>query len=350
MARAVISLKGSDIFCHCADVAEARLALVESRDRLADWSARYERATGGGDAFALLTIGEEMFAWLDQSGWARRWVREAEERVLEIEATGDSADDIALLDAPWELLAWDKGPLASDDIQLFIVARMTAARRQPLVPDYDAMRLLFMASSPQQQTLLEYENEEAAILSATDKAGRVHLYIEETGELEELASRDAPFEALHLSCHGEIDPKRGPFLALEDQIGQVKPAFPGDMVQALGEHKPRLVMLSACRTAERGAETATLPFARQLAKLLPNVLGWDGSVYDHDATTFAQIFYEALGNRATVPFAAAKARLHLFKQSAAIHSAVVTGIWPASISGRVVVVPCVGATGLSCQS
>jgi hypothetical protein len=99
------------------------------------------------------------------------------------------------------------------------------------------------------------------------------------------------------------------------------------------------VALSACRTAEMGrASDATggsgrrdavsgldagmglgagtefaASFARQLVTQVANVLGWDGSVYDRDATEFAAALYGELGRGSPVPRAAAVGRRALLR-------------------------------------
>jgi tetratricopeptide (TPR) repeat protein len=130
------------------------------------------------------------------------------------------------------------------------------------------------------------------------------------------------------------------------------PAGPGEIVRALGADPIPLVVLSACRTAElgrsatdtglpgrreidgaadddrrdadapreaarseqkTGPELAT-PFVRRLAAVIPNVVGWDGSVYDADAIDFAKDFYKQLAGYSPVPRAAAVARHALLRK------------------------------------
>jgi hypothetical protein len=85
------------------------------------------------------------------------------------------------------------------------------------------LQVLFMAAAPEGQKVLDFEAEEAAILEATRGAARVHVAVEESGALDgislRLTSEEGPFEALHLSCHGEILAKRGPVLLLETLEG-----------------------------------------------------------------------------------------------------------------------------------
>ncbi len=236
------------------------------------------------------------------------------------------------------------GQLALDSIQLFIVARRIGDQKTPLQPRHADLQVMFMAAAPQGQHELDFEAEEAAILQATQRLP-LRLVVEETGNREFLGERlnsdEAPFEALHLSCHGDIHPKMGPVLLLESAEGGEDKAEPGALVAALGADPPALAFLSACRTAEfglpqarapsegrrdgearrdagagpRGPLTAA-PFARQLAARIANVVGWDGSVYDADASAFATVFYRELANRSAVPRAAAVARRELLRTNA----------------------------------
>ena len=120
-------------------------------------------------------------------------------------------------------------------------------------------------------------------------------------------AQDGPFEALHLSCHGDIL-KGDPVLALEKPEGGLDLAGIAALSKALGEEgkKPGLVFLSACRTGEHGAAAA---FVQSLVRSgVSNAIGWDGSVNDADAIGFAETFYEELARGSSVAYAAARAR------------------------------------------
>ena len=152
----------------------------------------------------LIAIGREMFGCLDEAGWASAWADGPGERRLEILTDAAESDAAAaLLDAPWELLARGHGPLALDDQMLQVVRRVGAAGTA-LDPAHGDIRLMFMAAAPAGQTVLDYEAEEAGILSAAGGQQRLKLVVEETGSLEALGSRltsnEGPFEALHLLC------------------------------------------------------------------------------------------------------------------------------------------------------
>ena len=352
MPLRLIELVGSDIFCSVAGGgAEARVALDEALPRLREWSRRYEIASARDREGDLSAIGQEMFGWLDEAGWASDWVAGAGDRELEVRVDGaGGADEAALLDAPWELLAKADGPLAADPLRLFVVARRVGRVEQPVAPQHSDLRLMFMAAAAEGQVDLDYEGEEAAILEATKDDERVHLIVEETGVLRflrgRLASAEGSCEALHLSCHGDIDKALGPILVLETPEGDEAQVTAGDLIAALGAVRPQLVALSACRTAEMGraVEAAggsgrrdagmdleelgarrdsgvglgagtefAASFARQLVTQTANVLGWDGSVYDRDAIEFAAALYSELGLGSSVPRAAAVGRRALLR-------------------------------------
>ena len=315
---------GNDVVCRASGAmpAECRIDGETMRPALLALATRYDEAVRRADHDALPAVGRELLSLLDASGWASAWAGAAGARCLEIRVA-DPAQALAaaLLDAPWELLATAHGFLADDDSQLFELTRRVGAPAQVAVPRHADLQLMFMAAAPLDVDELDFEAEEGAILQAT-QALPLHLVVEESGSAQPLAERlalDGPFEAIHLSCHGSIDAKRGPFLAFEDVQGAMEPAFAGDLARLLGDAQgTSLVFLSACRTAEQASSASsdpartTEPFVRNLVRAgIHNVLGWDGSVYDTDAAAFAQSFYRELAMLARIPRAAAVARQQL---------------------------------------
>ncbi|UWQ13085.1 tetratricopeptide repeat protein [Aliiroseovarius sp. M344] len=323
---------------------------------LRDWSERYSRAVQFRTDEALLEIGREMFAWLDQGGVLADWML-TDPRELVIQTSSQDSADLtdALLAAPWELLADQNGFLALD-MRLFSVVRQAHGAVEPQMPDHKDIALLFMAASPRGQNSLDHEGEEAMILQATrpklGQAAPVHLQVEESGSLEflaEAARLEGPFEALHLSCHGNILSQENaspqPVIFLETDEGEADPVTVDRLKTKLGQMPP-LLFLSACRTAERGEgrgrplpegfrrdviSDSTVrrdtdspdseaspdladPFARQISGFTANVLGWDGSVYDSEAALFAETFYQEVSKGDTAPIAAAKARRTLLRE------------------------------------
>lgn len=314
--KATIQLVGTDLLCRCPGLSsECRLDGADGLAKLQAWATRYGKAAKHNYEADLLAIGREMFDWLNESGWAAAWTKAAGSRDLEIRID-DPADSLAqaVLEAPWELLARETGHLADDAVQLFELSRRIGAEGSPVEPHFSDLQLMFMAAAPVGTSPLAFEDEEFAILEATKRL-HLHLVVEESGcaqFLRERLDQEGPFEALHLSCHGDIDQQLGPVLALEDETGQLAPADIGEMVGTLGDpQRTPLVFLSACRTAEQieAGERTAEPFVRELVRAgVANVLGWDGSVYDSDARAYARSFYRELASMQRVAHAAAVAR------------------------------------------
>jgi tetratricopeptide (TPR) repeat protein len=320
---AYIKHVGADVLCRSENGSPTELRLGGDRalKALTEWAARYDAAVGHDGEAELLAIGREMFAWLDKNGWPSAWVKVPGPRSLEIRVDDPNEPlERAMLDAPWELLAHQDGHLADDVVQIFEVARRIGPKTEAIAPRHSDLQLIFMAAAPEGQNVLDFEAEEASILEAT--AGLpLHLVVEESGAAKFLGERldlDGPFEALHLSCHGEIHPQRGHVLAFEDAFGTLAYADAGNIAGLLGDpERTPLVFLSACRTAEEagsagGGARRFEPFVWDLTRAgVANVLGWDGSVYDADAASFARTFYRELARRKRIPRAVAVARQEL---------------------------------------
>ena len=316
--KATIQIVGADLLCRSLGtlVPESRIDGATAKATLQGWAERYNKATQRGDEADFFAIGRALFDWMNPNGWASAWAKGSGPRQLEI-VVDDPAEPLAraLLDTPWELLAHEQGYLADDAVQLFELSRRVGLEGSPAEPRHGDLQLIFMAAAPAGENPLAFEDEESAILEATQRLP-LHLVVEESGCIQFLGERldlDGPFEALHLSCHGDIDRNMGPLLALEDETGQLALTDVGQLVRALGNTQSTpLVFLSACRTAEQieaGTRAASEPFVRELVRAgVANVLGWDGSVYDADALAYARSFYGELASLQPVPHAAAVAR------------------------------------------
>jgi hypothetical protein len=285
-------------------------------EKLKNWSHRFDAlvrtdTTAGG----FVTLGQELLTWLDGSGhWLSAIQQGSGRRLLEF-AIEDANDPQgrSFLDAPWELLADKQGFLALDEDRPLVLSRRIGAAGKPVEPAHADLLLMFMAASPEGVQELDFEREEAGILHSTARLP-LHLRVEESGCLEVLSDRlaeEAPVEALHLSCHGNIDNDE-PVLALEDRFGRPDRVTVGELVERLGEQPPPLIFVSACRSAQQPLAAPSLSL-RLVRAGLPNVIGWDGSVYDTDASHFAKVFYERLAARSSAAYAAAMARASLLR-------------------------------------
>jgi hypothetical protein len=206
----------------------------------------------------LFSLGRQLYAWLDGAeGWLGELRTNPISQFICEVRTGMQPDEAgsAVLHAPWELLADADGFLAADDLLRFAPARRIGRPRE-IPPDGFRLGVAFMAASPRGANELDYEAEENAILAAAPQ--RVDLFVDDSGDPEELGRRLAalehPPQVLHLSCHGHDswqhpgDSAPQPVLLMEDEKGDARPTVAGDLVNALGNVRPRVLFLSACLT------------------------------------------------------------------------------------------------------
>lgn len=294
------------------------------------YGERYRRLVGQRptDAAALLALGRELYDWLNgEQGWLRQ-LRQVVTADFGLELRGPlEPDDVewAVLNAPWELLADEKGFLAEDIILGFAPVRRLGQPKAS--PPLDAYRLgvAFMASTPRGVVDLDFEHEERAILTAIDPKLGIDLLVEDSGDPSELRLRLgelSTFQVLHLSCHGhnawrprdQLGAASQPVLMMEDHQGDERPTTAAALLSEMAPYQPRLLFLSACLSAAGvGDGDAIGGVADSLATVLvrggtPAVLGWDGSVSDVAATRFARVLYKELGNRRPPAAAVAVAR------------------------------------------
>jgi hypothetical protein len=317
----VLKAEGAHISFLCSDLRIDHKRPLEIAP-LTQIVSSYAVARERGDEATLIDLGRHLYQWLDGK---EAWLAELREKLLppfifEIQAAlQPDASARTVLQAPWELLADGQGYLAENTSLGFAPARRLGERREAAKLDEYRLGIVFMAAAPEGVQDLDYEAEEAAILTTAHEG--VDLYVEDSGDPEELGRRLSEFESrppvLHLSCHGhnatQATPgaQPQPMLILEDAHGDARPTTAAGLIECLGTERPRLVMLSACLSAAAGGGKTAM--ADSLASALvragsPAVLGWDGSVADIAATQFARELYERLGKRQSVVEAAAGAR------------------------------------------
>jgi len=303
----------------------ARRQITNSEwDRFATWVTAYRAlTTAPRDEAALLRLGQEIYAWLNDEG---RWMAELRARAdspvvaaFAVSST-DNEHDRLFLEVPWELAARGDTFLAADPALMWAPLRRIGATDAPAPPN-EAHRLgvMFMAAAPAGETELNIDHEEYAILTATAEIG-MDLTVEDTGMLGELArawQAARTLDALHLSCHGLGG--ETPVLAFEDEDGECALIGLSDLAAAFAQEKPRLLFVSACHSGEGGPTVNSL--ARGLVGAgFPAVLGWANSVYDTDASAFAAAFYGRLAEPvATVESAWAAARFDLVRDRPGHH-------------------------------
>jgi len=339
----VVDGAGFEVLAGDERIGSRRSVELADVEFLTGLAGRYVRAVrASGDAGVFVELGRELYSWLDGEQGQLSAVVERAARPVVFEVAGPrSPSDAAwaVLRAPFELLAQPGGGLlAEDELARFsVVRRLGPAGRRPALDGF-RLGLAFMASSPRGWHELDFEAEEAAILSAVGE-NQVDLVVDDTGDPQQLASRLASMGGMpvvHLSCHGlnNWSDRPGtpgvPVLLMEDDVGAGRPTTAADLVGLLTT-EPRLLFVSACLTATGSDASGHLPpgsgykgesslgaggsdlVAHSLATALvtagiPSVIGWDGSVGDRSATVFAERLYRGLADRADLAVAVGDAR------------------------------------------
>jgi len=324
---------------------------AETSAWLRDLNSRYGLLERRTDPNAAIGIGRDLYRRLD--GDQRQLSRLLEEvprpLILSVHCPRrrPSPAEWALLHAPWELLADDQGYLAADALLQYSPQRRLGpipTTQVPTPPDDYRLGLAFMAAAPQDAPALDYEAEEAAILDAVGDT-ELDLLVDESGAVPALARRLGEVDGLpvvHLSCHGDNAWRDGPdqtprpVLLLEDDAGALRATDAAALLGALRPVLPRLLFLSACRSAaapghgpDQGAGLPPAPVGKRsdgdpdpaaaqapadsftsalIQAGLPAIIGWDGSVADVAAIRFAGGLYARLAARETLALAVAEAR------------------------------------------
>ncbi|MEM6401826.1 MAG: tetratricopeptide repeat protein [Cyanobacteria bacterium P01_D01_bin.116] len=244
----------------------------------------------------------KLFNWLDGNDRFFQQLLNKHRRkgiVLAISAEGNLAH------LPWELLHDGKSFLVERKPGIIPVRWMSSDINQQLTikpqPENRALQMLFMATSPLNvKPILDFEKEEASILSATARQP-LTLTVEESGCLEELGYLvedygKSYFDVLHLTGHATIKDETPAFIT-ESATGEAVESTADDIASELQFQLPKLIFLSGCRTGQAGNSGAVPSMAESLLdKGATSVLGWGQKVLDTDATAAAAALYQALSS------------------------------------------------------
>jgi tetratricopeptide (TPR) repeat protein len=259
----------------------------------------------------LQETGERLFRWLDGGEhWLSAAIREVENRARVLVLAVATPHRLAHL--PWEVLHNGSDYLIHALNPPVLPVRWRAAGPEGRAVKNQPLQLLFMASSPVDlQPVLDYEGEEHAILTAT-RRWPLDLTVEESGCLEELDALirdhgDDFFDVLHLSGHAGHGEDQTPFFFLEDREGRRVEVTAYQLARTLF-HRPPLVFLSGCRTAQNAGHGEVRSLAEQLvANGFRAVLGWGRPVRDSDAIRAAQHIYQHLASGDSIAVAVLRA-------------------------------------------
>ncbi|MEZ4777482.1 MAG: tetratricopeptide repeat protein [Bacteroidia bacterium] len=279
-----------------------------SDDRLSDLATRYlsllnQAKNQGLPPSALTPIGEALRAWLENQP----------ESAACLAAAAQNSEHRTLLlrsDNPeWLNLPWRLG--VAEFPHLFLVKGNATAET---LPDYFPsialpLKILVMIASPEDSEWdrrLNYEQEEDQIINAFApllETGQVKIEFTEDGSLDALREklRENAWHILHFSGHGAFHKGIG-WLELETpgtmERVAVKAADFAAVLNAKPEHKPPLLVLSSCQTAQGGADATQTGVATALLQAgVPAVIAMSESIRDDYATAFAARLYQELGTK-----------------------------------------------------
>jgi hypothetical protein len=220
----------------------------------------------------------------------------------------------------WELLAHPEGgPLVTrEDVFFSRFVSSRDFRRVPLRPRSE-LRALVAAANPanltQKWPALAPIDTERAYADATKALGDIPSV---TFAATERVTFDAilarlrdGYDILYLVCHGGLTAAGDAFLVLEDEQGQAAPIRGDDIVMQLGElwQRPRLIVLSACHTAERGSSPALTALGPRLADAgIAAVVAMQGAISMETAAEMMPAFFTELARDGVIDRAMAAAR------------------------------------------
>lgn len=263
-------------------------------------------------------LGSALYDWLDGP---ERWLARAGQEPGGVALHIDTTERLRHL--PWELLMRDGAWLCGNQTRFFTPVRRVGSAARHAAPANRPLRVLFMASSPEDiAPVLAYEQEEGRILEATGR-WTTDLIVEESGTLTGLADtlrayETGHFDVVHVVGHAGVD-EDVPSFILEDQLGRAEWVSAGrlaaELAEAVGGDWPRLIFVSGCSTgqAPRSGDIASLAESL-VAAGAPAVLGWSLPVEDEIAAVAAAELYERLASGARIDEAVAATRRVLLQR------------------------------------
>ncbi|NET38467.1 MAG: CHAT domain-containing protein [Cyanothece sp. SIO1E1] len=296
----------------------------------------------------LRALGHQLYHWLDgPAGWLRQALDETDQQTLYLDLTQTSEAQglnpetervaLGLAHLPWELLHdGEEFLLRNQTISVLPVRSVRRRQGNGLTVQNRPLRLLFMATSPEDITpVLSFEQEEANILQATQDQP-LALIVEESGSVEELGNlvksySEGYFDVFHLTGHGLIYtaadyghllagsnrqiPDHTPCFITEDDFGKVQLTTVSDLAKAFRGRWPRVVFLSGCHTGQVPNRGTVPSMAQALVKAGASVvLGWARPVYDRTGIVAAQALYRALATGDSIEDAVQAAQREMVEQ------------------------------------
>jgi tetratricopeptide (TPR) repeat protein len=291
-----------------------RLKLAEIADLLQQGERDYYKLLPN-----LPGIGQQLFFWLDGDGrWLSRGIANCRGEGLVIAIDTDKK----LAHLPWEVLHDGEDFLVKRVNPVVLPLRWIEKETEPFSVEARQLRVLFMATDPEDvQPKLEFEQEEARILADT-RDFAVDLRVEESGCVSELGkvwSRYLDgFDVFHLTGHASIKDEAPytPYFITETEIGDRHETTAAELAEVFRFRFPKLVFLSGCRTGQAADKGAVPSMAEALIEQgAIAVLSWGRPVEDRTATAAAAHLYGKLAAGYQLAEALASTYQQLFKQN-----------------------------------
>ncbi|MCC5655979.1 tetratricopeptide repeat protein [Nostoc sp. XA010] len=266
----------------------------------------------------LLGMGQQLFFWLDGDGrWLSRGIANCRGEGLVIAIDTDQK----LAHLPWEVLHDGEDFLVKRVNPVVLPLRWIEKETEPFSVEARQLRVLFMATDPEDvQPKLEFEQEEARILADT-RDFAVDLRVEESGCVSELGKVWSryfnDFDVFHLTGHASIKDEAPytPYFITETEVGERQETTAAELAEVFRFRFPKLVFLSGCRTGQAPDKGAVPSMAEALiAQGARAVLSWGRPVEDRTATAAAAHLYGKLAAGYQLAEALASTFQHLFKQ------------------------------------
>ncbi|MEH1923215.1 tetratricopeptide repeat protein, partial [Nostoc sp.] len=266
----------------------------------------------------LSGIGQQLFFWLDGDGrWLSRGIANCRGEGLVIAIDTDKK----LAHLPWEVLHDGEDFLVKRVNPVVLPLRWIEKETEPFSVEARQLRVLFMATDPEDvEPKLEFEQEEARILADT-RDFAVDLRVEESGCVNELGKVWSryfnDFDVFHLTGHASIKDEAPytPYFITETEIGDRHETTAAELAEVFRFRFPKLVFLSGCRTGQAPDKGAVPSMAEALiAQGARAVLSWGRPVEDRTATAAAAHLYGKLAAGYQLAEALASTYQQLFKQ------------------------------------
>jgi hypothetical protein len=227
---------------------------------------------------------------------------------------------------PWEFL-YDAGGGAAGWLALhhkhpFVRSVPNTDIADPLTGK-GPLKVQFVGASPKGWTALDIEEDERRLregLQPLIEKGLVELLdpvMHLTTDVLRDKVRDEP-HVLHYSGHGDFDDDTGTgHLVFEDEAGKAARMEGDTLAISLRDRSVRLVVLSACRTAQINESQPFVGVAQQLANAgnLSAVIAMQFPIGDANAVAFNKEFYGALADRFPVDQAITEGRQAIWQRT-----------------------------------